>query len=379
MRVRVVWLAALVACYSPYEPECGFVCGDGGACPPDYTCGSDNICHLNGSPAGHVCVQQASPFDLQSAMAISSHQVTVTFTGLPNSTQATDPTNYGIAGLTVTAATIQNGTVTLETSPQAAMTYTLAVTGVTRATDGAMLTTNMATFPGRPAFDVASAAPASSTSLVVTFSAAPNGSQATTLGNYDIPGLTLSGTPVLNLAAVTLTTSAQAAQSYTVTVSNVKRASDFEPLTTATAMFTGRPPFDVMGAASTSALAMTVTFDAMPDMTQATTLANYTVTGLTLSSPSLTGSTVTFTTTAQLGQMYTVDVANVTRAGDGEPLTMTSATFMGTNHCSDATQDGDETDVDCGGATCTACANGKMCLLNSDCQSNNCATNVCAP
>jgi hypothetical protein len=374
MGARVVWLAALAACYSPYEPECGFVCGDGGACPPDYTCASDNICHLNGSPAGHVCTQQASPFDLQSALATSSHQVAVTFTGLPNSTQATDPTNYSIAGLTVTSATVQMGAVTLETGPQGKMTYTLDVAGVTRASDGAMLTTSTATFAGRPPFDVASAAPASSTSLVVTFDAAPNSAQATNLGNYDIPGLTVSGTATLNGSAVTLTTTAQAAQSYTVTVSNVARASDFEPLTGATAMFSGRTPFDVMGAASTSALAMTVTFDAPPDMTQATTLGNYTVTGLTLSSPSLNGSTVTFTTTAQLHQMYTVDVVNVMRASDGEPLTMASAMFTGST-CTDLVKDGDETDTDCGGPTCAArCAMGQMCLVNADCSSNNCAT-----
>ena len=37
-----------------------------------------------------------------------------------------------------------------------------------------------------------------------------------------------------------------------------------------------------------------------------------------------------------------------------------------------------ESDVDCGGAICPPCANGKMCLANLDCQMGNCAQNVCA-
>lgn len=42
------------------------------------------------------------------------------------------------------------------------------------------------------------------------------------------------------------------------------------------------------------------------------------------------------------------------------------------NPCSDMQQDGQETDVDCGGGTCAPCANGKRCAMNSDCQSNDC-------
>ncbi|MGA9805455.1 MAG: Ig-like domain repeat protein [Terriglobales bacterium] len=42
------------------------------------------------------------------------------------------------------------------------------------------------------------------------------------------------------------------------------------------------------------------------------------------------------------------------------------------NQCADNRQDGAETDVDCGGGTCSACALGKKCLVNSDCASNDC-------
>jgi hypothetical protein len=48
-------LGAAAGCYSPPEPECGFVCGPGGACPADYTCASDYHCHHNGAPASLTC------------------------------------------------------------------------------------------------------------------------------------------------------------------------------------------------------------------------------------------------------------------------------------------------------------------------------------
>lgn len=46
--------------------------------------------------------------------------------------------------------------------------------------------------------------------------------------------------------------------------------------------------------------------------------------------------------------------------------------------CADCTQNGQETDVDCGGGVCGVCANGKHCSVNSDCQSNFCGLGVCA-
>jgi hypothetical protein len=53
--------------------------------------------------------------------------------------------------------------------------------------------------------------------------------------------------------------------------------------------------------------------------------------------------------------------------------------------CTDARQDGAETDVDCGGGTCGRCATGEMCKTAADCVSNvcdglllRCATSACA-
>jgi hypothetical protein len=42
------------------------------------------------------------------------------------------------------------------------------------------------------------------------------------------------------------------------------------------------------------------------------------------------------------------------------------------NGCLDAMQDGMETDVDCGGPVCARCAQGKKCLVNSDCVTGAC-------
>ena len=45
--------------------------------------------------------------------------------------------------------------------------------------------------------------------------------------------------------------------------------------------------------------------------------------------------------------------------------------------CNDNIKNQNETDVDCGGGTCPACANGKHCILGSDCQNNSCINGVC--
>ncbi|WP_437781382.1 hypothetical protein [Sorangium sp. So ce1097] len=48
-----------------------------------------------------------------------------------------------------------------------------------------------------------------------------------------------------------------------------------------------------------------------------------------------------------------------------------------TNACADGVKNGDETDVDCGGATCPQCANAKACMGADDCTSGFCADSVC--
>jgi hypothetical protein len=50
--------------------------------------------------------------------------------------------------------------------------------------------------------------------------------------------------------------------------------------------------------------------------------------------------------------------------------------------CADGAKDGTETDVDCGGATCVAqgktCGDGKMCMADTDCTSGKCTGGTCA-
>jgi hypothetical protein len=381
VRLGILLAVAVSGCYSPYQPDCGFICGADGACPADYTCAADRVCHRNGTSPNTVCSQAPLEFDVSSAMALRTDAVSITFSGVPNPAEAQALANYDIPGLTLAGNSMLAGSmITIGTSAQAAMTYTVTVTGVTRLTDGQPLTMTTATFTGRTPFEVLSAAPMSTTSLVVTYNDPPDAGTAGDIGNYTIAGLGVSGTATLAGNAVTLTTDPQGAQLYNLTVSNVKRASDFEPLHVSTAQFTGRAAFDVLAAATADATHVSVTFDAAPETTAATTPSNYTIPGLVVSAAALTGSVVTLTTDAQVATSYTVTVANVTRSSDAEPLTTAAATFTGTDHCSDGMFNGNETDVDCGGPTCTArCANTQMCVMNTDCTSNNCAGTTCAP
>jgi hypothetical protein len=50
----------------------------------------------------------------------------------------------------------------------------------------------------------------------------------------------------------------------------------------------------------------------------------------------------------------------------------------GVASCANGVRDGDETDVDCGGKTCPACANGRSCGLPADCVSRACTDAKCA-
>jgi len=47
--------------------------------------------------------------------------------------------------------------------------------------------------------------------------------------------------------------------------------------------------------------------------------------------------------------------------------------------CTDGTLNQDESDLDCGGTTCPGCEEGKICSVNSDCETNFCSNGLCAP
>ena len=218
---------------------------------------------------------------------------------------------------------------TIQTNPQSAVTYTVTVSNITRASDAEPLNVHAANFMGRVPFNVSGAASTSSTSMTVTFDATPVTALANDVSNYAVPGLTLS-TAVLSGNTVTLTTSPQSAISYTATVSNVLRMTDNEPLTTVSANFTGRAPFNVISAASVTSHTVNVTFDAAPNSIQAGTATNYSIPGLNVVSASYTsGNVVTLTTSAQSVTSFSVTVTGVTRLSDGEPLTVSVAMFTG--------------------------------------------------
>ena len=57
--------------------------------------------------------------------------------------------------------------------------------------------------------------------------------------------------------------------------------------------------------------------------------------------------------------------------------TTSSTTTTAVPPCENGVQDGDETDVDCGGGTCSGCADGEGCALGSDCLSRFCDNGSC--
>lgn len=46
--------------------------------------------------------------------------------------------------------------------------------------------------------------------------------------------------------------------------------------------------------------------------------------------------------------------------------------------CTDGLQNGDETDIDCGGGDCPACSAGKECVLSTDCETRSCISGHCS-
>lgn len=271
-----------------------------------------------------------TPFNVASAASINSGTITVTFDSTPTPAEATNVANYSVPGLTLADPTLSGNKVTLVTSAQSGTSYTVTVSGVTRLSDSEPLTLSTASFNGRSPFDVSGAVSTSTSTVVVTFDAPPNSTEAANPANYTIPGVTVTGVTSVQSSIVTLKTSPQSASLFTLTVAGVTRASDGEPLTAGTATFQGRAPFNVVTAVATTSTSIMLTFDSAPDAAEATKLQNYTANnGLTFAGVSLFGSTVTLTTSTQSSTGYTVTVSNVTRASDAEALTVQSASFMG--------------------------------------------------
>src|SRR5207253_2216076 len=61
----------------------------------------------------------------------------------------------------------------------------------------------------------------------------------------------------------------------------------------------------------------------------------------------------------------------------GTPADAGCTTCMPPPSCNDGQRNGSETDVDCGGGACPACAAGRSCGASTDCASAYCAAGTC--
>jgi hypothetical protein len=124
--------------------------------------------------------------------------------------------------------------------------------------------------------------------------------------------------------------------------------------------------------------------------TSTPTTGDSATTGAATSSSSATDTSVT--TGSDTGN--TTDVSGTTTTGDTSSTTDVGTSTGGSTgsstggstgsstgeplpSCDDGLLNQDETDLDCGGAVCPACANDLACLVDLDCASNLCVANVC--
>ena len=91
------------------------------------------------------------------------------------------------------------------------------------------------------------------------------------------------------------------------------------------------------------------------------------------------------TATPPPGQMFWFLVTANSPCGEGTAGNATAGarTVNSTGYClascMNGVRDGLETDRDCGGPICAACAIGKLCATRSDCQSRDCLASHCQP
>ncbi len=115
------------------------------------------------------------------------------------------------------------------------------------------------------------------------------------------------------------------------------------------------------------------------DTTSSTDPTGVSTTGVTMSSS--TGDDSTTGDSDSDSDSSTGDSASSSTTG--EPDTSSSSTGDSSSStgdpqgCEDGEQNGDETDIDCGGETCQPCADGQVCQSNPDCITQNCIDQVC--
>lgn len=116
----VASLGAAAGCYRPPEPDCGFVCGPGGACPADYTCTAQNVCRRNGA-SGPACPgapdAAPAPIDAPAADAFPPvHLISVSpadgATGVAVDSPVIATVDEDLIGYSTTSFTVFGGAVT---------------------------------------------------------------------------------------------------------------------------------------------------------------------------------------------------------------------------------------------------------------------------
>jgi|GEM_PF-2247340 len=96
-----------------------------------------------------------------------------------------------------------------------------------------------------------------------------------------------------------------------------------------------------------------------------------------LKTPSCDGGDAATTNSLAAGTGQANVTENVTENATANVSEEATAPMVET--CSDGKKNQDESDIDCGGAVCRSCADGKKCVSAADCQSNSCtAGGLCA-
>lgn len=275
-----------------------------------------------------------TPPTLDSASATDATHVQVVFSEAidPASVSAAD---FSIPGLTVSAVSVSGSTVTLTTSVQDDVNYTVScAAGAVSDTAANGNTAGSANFTGIDGIapTLVSAMSTDATHVEVVFSE-PISSGSVATGDFGIPGLSVTAVSVAG-STVTLTTSTQDGIGYTLTCAagNVSDTAG-NGNTAGSDAFTGTDGIapTLLSAASSDATHVTVVFSE-PLAAGSVSAADFSIPGLTVTDASVSGSDVTLTTTVQDGIDYTLTCAggNVSDpAGNGNSAG--SDTFTGTD------------------------------------------------
>ncbi|PCC69727.1 Lamin Tail Domain [Nannocystis exedens] len=108
-----------------------------------------------------------------------------------------------------------------------------------------------------------------------------------------------------------------------------------------------------------------------------TTTSTTTIEPTTTEPVTSTTSTDTTDTTSTTDTTTTDTTTDATTDTTTDGTTETTSTTEAPDQCADGEKNGGETDTDCGGPTCSPCADGGACVEDTDCASGSCNENTC--